>query len=97
LNPAASFDIGDRVIWSAFLTEPANSIDLRIQIFKVDGTPPTGERLILDEAVVTAAQGGQIFQRRIQPSEVLDGPGIYVVRYMRGPDILSQGSLEITS
>ena len=97
VDPATSFAIGDRVIWSAYLTERTDSADLRIQIFKVDGTPPTGERLVFDEPVTPLVQGAQIFQRRIRPSEALDGPGVYVVRYVRGTDILSQGSLEITS
>jgi hypothetical protein len=96
-DPSASFGIGDRIVWSAHLTERANSVDLRIHVFKVDGTPPTGERLVLDEAVTPLVRGAQIFERRIQPSEVLDGPGLYIVRYVRGTDILSQGALEITT
>jgi hypothetical protein len=97
VDPSASFAIGDRVVWSAYLTDRADSADLRIQVFKVDGTPPTGERLVLDAAVTPRVRRAQIFQRRIRPSEALDGPGLYVVRYVRGTDILSQGSLEITS
>jgi hypothetical protein len=97
IDPAASFALRDRVVWSAFLTEPADSVDLHVQVFKVDGTPPNGERLILDEAVTPLLRGAQVFQRRIRPSDALDGPGIYVVRYLRGTDILSQGSMEITT
>ena len=97
VDPAGSFGIGERVVWSAYLTQPANSIDLRVQVFKLDGTPPTGERLILDEAVTPLAQDAQIFQRRIRPSEVLDGAGLYVVRYVRGTAILSEGQVEITA
>jgi hypothetical protein len=97
VDPAATFPLGERVIWSAFLTQPANSTDLHVQVFKVDGTPPTGERLVLDEAVTPVAVESQIFQRRIRPSEALDGPGIYVVRYVRGAEILSEGSMEITT
>ena len=76
---------------------PANSVDLRVQIFKVDETASTGERLILDEAVTPLVQQAQVFQRRIRPSEVLEGVGVYVVRYVRGTEILSQGSVEITT
>ena len=72
VDPAASFAIGTRVIWSAYLTDRADGADLRIQIFKVDGTPPTGERLVFDEPVTRLVQGAQIFQRRIRPSESLD-------------------------
>jgi hypothetical protein len=84
-------------VWSAYLTERANSVDIRIRVVKVDGTPPTGERLVLDEPVTPNVRGAQIFQRRFRPSEMLDGPGIYFVRYVRGTEILSQGSLEITT
>ena len=97
VNPAGSFPIGERLIWSAYLTQPANSIDLRVQVFKLDGTPPTGERLILDEPVTPLEQDAQVFQRRIRPSEVLDGAGLYVVRYVRGTEILSEGQVEITA
>ena len=96
-DPAGSFPIGERVAWSAYLTQPANSIDLRVQVFKLDGTPSTGERLILDEAVTPLVQNTQLFQRRIRPSEVLDGAGLYVVRYVRGTEILSEGRVEITA
>ena len=97
VDPGSSFPIDARVVWSAFLTAPADSIELRVQIFKVDGTPPNGERLITDDAVAPVVRGAQIFQRRIRPADTLDGPGIYVVRYVRGTEILSQGSLEITT
>lgn len=97
VDPAASFPVDERIVWSAFLTQPANSADLRVQVFKVDGTPPTGERLVLDKAVTPVVSGGQIYQRRIRPSNALDGPGVYVVRYVRGTEILSEGSLEITN
>jgi hypothetical protein len=97
VDPTARFAIGNRIVWSAYLTTPADSVDLRVQIFKVDGTPPAGERLVQDDPVTPVARGAQIFQRRIRPADVLDGPGIYVVRYVRGTDILAQGSLEITS
>jgi hypothetical protein len=96
LDPRASFSMSERIVWSAYLSQRADSAELRVHVFKVDGTPPTGERLIADEAVTPLVQGAQIFERRISPADIFEGPGIYVVRYVRGTDILSQGSLEIT-
>ena len=97
VDPRATFALSERVVWSAFLTERADSIELRVHIVKLDGTPPSGERLIADEAVTPLVRGAQIFERRILPSEQLDGPGIYAIRYVRGTQILSEGSLEITN
>jgi hypothetical protein len=96
-DPRARFDLADRVAWSAYLVEPASSVDLRVQIYKLDGTAPTGERLISDEPVTPLVTGAQVFQRRLRPADALDGPGIYVVRYVRGTEIVSQGAVEITS
>jgi hypothetical protein len=96
VDPRASFNLAERVTWSGYLVEPANSVDLRVQIYKVDGTPPNGERLISDEAVTPFVTGAQLFQRRIRPADAMDGPGVYVVRYVRGSQIMSQGWLEIT-
>ncbi len=35
--------------------------------------------------------GAQIFTRRIKPARALDGPGLYVVRYVRADEVLSEG------
>jgi hypothetical protein len=97
VDPRGSFALDERIVWSAYLFESANSADLRVQIFKIDAAQPSGERLLVDEAVTPAVADGQIFLRRIRPSEILDGPGIYVVRYLRGTDLLSEGTVEVTS
>jgi hypothetical protein len=97
IDPRASFSIDGRIVWSAYLAERADSAELRVNIYKIDGTPPTGERLIVDDEVTPLVLDAQIFERRIQPREVLDGPGIYVVRYVRGTEVLSEGAVEITN
>lgn len=96
VDPRSTFRIGERVAWSAFLIAPADSIDLRIRILKMDSTAIGGERLISEWAVTRLVRDAQIFERRIRPQGVLDGPGLYVVRYLRGEDVMSEGFLEIT-
>ncbi|MGI8928946.1 MAG: hypothetical protein ACR2H0_05715 [Candidatus Limnocylindrales bacterium] len=97
LDPRSTFGIDERIVWSAFLTARADSVDLLIRILKMDNTAIGGERLISEEAVTPVVVGAQIFQDRIRPQVALDGSGIYVVRYLRGEVVLSEGFVEITS
>ncbi len=87
----------ERIVWSAFLTERADSIELRVHVLKIDGAAVGGERLIIDSEVTPIVRDAQIFSRRLRPEAVLEGPGVYVVRYLRGTDVLSEGFLEITA
>lgn len=95
-DPRSTFSLDERIVWSAFLTARADSLDLRIRILKMDNTAIGGERLILETEVTPLVRDAQIFQDRIRPQAVLDGPGVYVVRYLLGEDVLSEGFLEIT-
>lgn len=97
VDPRAKFTLGERVVWSAFLTRRADSIEVRIQILKIDAAALGGERLILEEEVTPIVRNAQIFSRALRPQAVLDGPGVYVVRYLRGTDVMSEGFLEITA
>lgn len=96
VDPRASFALDERIVWSAYLTRPVNSVDILVRIMKLDANVETGERLILEEQVATVVRGAQIFGRRLRPDAVLDGPGIYVVRYLRDGVALAQGSFEVT-
>jgi hypothetical protein len=95
-DPRSVFAIDERIVWSAFLTEVANSEQLNIQILKLDEAVLGGETLISDEPVTPIVHGAQIFQRRLRAQSQLDGPGLYVVRYLRNTDLLSEGFFEIT-
>jgi len=97
LDPRSVFAMDERIVWSAFLTERADSAELRIHILKIDPAVVGGERLIVDEEVTPLVINAQIFSRRLRPQALLDGPGVYVVRYLRGTDLLSEGYLEITA
>jgi hypothetical protein len=95
IDPRATFSIDERIVWSAFLTQPADAVDLHIQIVKQDSTAVGGERLILDEAVTPLVRNAQIFQLHLKP-KLLDGAGIYIVRYLKGTDVMSEGGVLIT-
>lgn len=90
-DPRATFVMSDTIRWSAYLTEPANSVDLRVRVLKLDPEVENGERLISEASVRPRVNGAQRFGRRIDPGEVLEGPGVYIVRYLRGDTLMSEG------
>jgi hypothetical protein len=95
IDPRSTFTLQERIVWSAYLTRRADSIDLRIQILKLDNTVEGGEWLVAEESVTPIVNNAQIFGNRLRP-ETLQGPGIYVVRYLRTDAVLSEGSFEVT-
>lgn len=96
IDPRSTFGVDERIVWSAFLIAPADSVELIIRILKIDSAAIGGERLIAEAAVTPLVRNAQIFRSRIWPQAGLDGPGVYVVRYVRGEDVMSEGFLEIT-
>lgn len=94
VDPQVTFSPGQRIVWSAFLVDVANSVDLRIHILKFDPASGT-ELLVSDEEVTPVVQGSQLFLRRFRPENALQGPGIYAVRYVRGIQVMSEGHFEI--
>lgn len=94
-DPQSAFDIDQRMRWSAHLTQPANSAELRVHVSKADAAAEGGERLIRDEEVKPRVTGAQIFAKTLRPSRYLEGPGLYVVRYVRGEEVMAVGSFLI--
>lgn len=94
VDPQVTFEPGQRIVWSAFLVDTANSVDLRIHTFRLDTALGT-ETLIADEEVTPVVQGSQLFVRRFRAGGVLQEPGVYVVRYVRGAQVMSEGYFEI--
>ncbi|HUR16240.1 MAG TPA: hypothetical protein VMZ33_03045 [Candidatus Limnocylindrales bacterium] len=95
-DPRTTFTMQEQVVWSAYLTRPADSSTLRIQIAKADDSTPNGERQVVDAEVTPEVVDGQIFQRRFRPNRLLDGAGVYIVRYVAGTEILAQGTIQVT-
>ena len=96
IDPRTTFTLQEQVVWSAYLTRPADSSELRIKIVKADDAAPNGEREVVDDEVEPVVEDGQIFQRRFRPNRLLDGVGIYTVRYVAGEEILAQGTIQVT-
>ncbi|MEO6349334.1 MAG: hypothetical protein ABIP53_01660 [Candidatus Limnocylindrales bacterium] len=97
VDPRASFAATERIVWSAYLTRAVNSADLLLRISKLDFAAEGGERVITEHPVTPIVRGVQILGDRIRPEDELEGPGIYVVRYVRADDILSEGSFEVAA
>ena len=97
VDPRATFGMNERITWSAFLTAPADSVDLRLQIFKQDAAAVGGELLISDAEVTPVVIHAQLLEHRIRPEVALQGPGIYVVRYVRGTELMSEGYFQVTN
>jgi hypothetical protein len=91
-DPQSTFSLSQRIRWSAHLTEPADSDDLRFHVAKLDPEAEGGERLIHDDEVQPDVDNVQIFARRFRASRYLEGAGVYVVRYLRGDEIMAEGS-----
>jgi hypothetical protein len=86
----------ERMVWSAYLTDTANSSDLRIVVLKLDPEAPDGQRLVAEDDVRPVANGVQRFLRRLRIGTIIDGPGLYTVRYLRGTEIMSEGSFLVS-
>ncbi len=95
-DPRALFVPSDRLVWSGFLTEPANSADLTVRLFKLDDTAPNGERLLSEGDARPAGRAQDHYTRQdLNPNRALDGPGVYLVRYLKGEQVLSEGYFEL--
>lgn len=96
IDPRTSFTSDERITWSAYLIDPAEAESLRVLVVKSEESAPGGERLIVDELVESQLSPAQIYVRRIRPERLLDGPGLYIVRYLRGDRLLAEGQFLVT-
>jgi hypothetical protein len=96
LDPKTSFTTDERIVWSAHLVDPVDSVEVRILVVKEDPVAPGGERLIADDGISPPVTDAELFVRRVRPSRYLDGPGYYTVRYVRGDRLMAEGYFVIT-
>jgi hypothetical protein len=95
-DPRALFVPSDRIAWSAHLTEPTDASDLTVRLYKLDDSVPGGERLLSEGEARPSIQDGVLFTRfPLNPVRALDGPGIYLVRYLRTDIVLAEGYFEL--
>lgn len=95
-DPQALFVPSDRIVWSGYLTEPTDRSDLTVRLYKLDDSVPGGERLLSEGEARTRVNDGLHFTRSgVNPNRALDGPGIYLVRYLRTDIVLAEGYFEL--
>jgi hypothetical protein len=95
-DPRALFVPSDRISWSGYLTEPTDASDLTVRLYKLDDSVPGGERLLSEGEAHPRLNAALLFTReRLSPSRALDGPGIYLVRYLRTDIVLAEGYFEM--
>ena len=95
-DPRALFVPSDRIAWSGYLSEPADWKDLTVRLFKLDGAANNGERLLSEGDARPHENATQMFQRQdVNPNRALNGPGVYVVRYYKGDQVLAEGYFEL--
>jgi hypothetical protein len=95
-DPRATFVPSDRIAWSADLTEASDSADVIVRLFKLDDAAPDGERLLSEGGAQPAGKAQLFFTRHdVNPNRALDGPGTYLVRYLKGDQVLAEGYFEL--
>ena len=71
-HPRASFSSDDpRIVWSAYLSSPADAADLHIRIFKVDPSATNGKRLLWDHQLTIHAKGAEIYKSHLRTHTAL--------------------------
>jgi hypothetical protein len=95
-DPRALFVPSDRISWSGYLSEPTDSADLTVRLYKLDDSVPGGLRL-LSEGEARTRVGDRLHYTRsdFNPSRALEGPGVYLVRYLRTDIVLAEGYFEL--
>ncbi len=62
----------------------------------LDDTVPGGERLLSEGDARPRIKNGLLFTRfNLNPRRALEGPGIYLVRYLRTDIVLAEGYFEL--
>ena len=89
------FPIDERMVWSAELIEPTDTWLLSSRIYKVDLENGT-ERLVDERGEKARVAAATLVSSSLVPARRLDGPGIYVMRYVQDGRALSTGYFEVT-
>jgi hypothetical protein len=95
-DPRTSFKMSERITWSAYLIDPVNTADVRVLVLKDDPAAPGGERLVRTDEISPQLTDAQVFVRQVRPTRLLDGPGLYTIRYIRGDRLMAEGQFLVT-
>lgn len=94
IDASATFSVGERIAWLADLGGPAGSTNLTIVVARVgtDGTETT----TFEEPYEPNSANSSIFLRRFgNIGRLIDGPGVYVVRYLVDGEARSEGFFRV--
>jgi hypothetical protein len=91
---SSTFTPGGRIAWSAIFTEPAGVPALDVVAARVNAEDGA-EQVTWEERYEMQNQSSERVLRRVPINRLTDGPGIYVVRYLRGEEVLSEGLFEL--
>ena len=69
VDPKSVFRLNERIVWSAFLSEVADSADLLVRISKIDPAAIGGERVISEAPVTPLVRNAQLFQNRLRAGQ----------------------------
>lgn len=93
-QPGTTFELGQRIFYSARLVEttPTDAVSIRVSKYDVE---QDAETAVTELSVNTRIPRFHTLRQRLNTSN-LDGPAIYVMRFMRGDNTLAEGWFEIT-
>lgn len=93
-NPRSSFEVGERPLYAAQLlqTTPVNGLTIEVRRYDSEAG---GEELVNELAVSTNLPRVHTVRQRLDTSE-LDGPGIYVMRFVSNGSVMAEGWFELT-
>jgi hypothetical protein len=93
-DPTVTFPSRGQMAWSAELIEPAGVALLQIDIGRVD--PDDGSEEIISTLEQEVTNPNHVrFLRRWRIQRLVDSPGIYVVRYLRNGQLMSEGYFRV--
>jgi hypothetical protein len=93
-NPRASFELGERPFYSAQLRETSLTDRIRIEVRRYD-PGEGGETAVAELNLATNLPRVHTVRQRLDTS-ALDGPGVYVMRFVAGDDVQAEGWFEVT-
>jgi hypothetical protein len=94
-RPASTFADGDEIAWSARLFERAGAQTLTLVIVKQTAPGVESSSTAYNHDIPVSNPDAELFANKVDLSPVLDGPGTYAMRYLRGGKRLAEGTFTI--
>ena len=95
VDPATSFRRGQKIAWSAVLSEGAGATTLTVTLSKVIGEGGA-ERVQYTEEVTISSPDNDVLANKVNLSLLVRGKGLFTMRYFREATLLAEGTFELT-